>query len=300
MNRGTRAEIAVTVRSASGQVITTPASVKLLKNGVPSDQSPASQGRVFFIPRGLGDFTIVVDAAGYKSAQKDVSISVPGQIEVDVYLQRDLGSNESVGVPGRPILAPNAQEAYAKGTQAMREGKLDEAQKYLDKAVKLAPSHPDVLYAQGMLFMRQSKWGSAEEVFQKSNQIEPNQARVLAALGMTFCNGRKYEQAIPLLEKSMQLEPTSGWETSLALAKAYYYHGQYDQALKMAEQAHGAARTPVSQVELLLAQCLTAEGRYEDSAKVLREFLSGNPPAAEAATAQRWLENLAANGKIQR
>jgi tetratricopeptide (TPR) repeat protein len=300
MTRGERAEIAVTVRSASGQIISTPASVKLLKNGVPSDQSSASQGRAFFIPRGLGDFTIVVDAAGYKSAQKDVSISVPGQVEVDVYLQRDTASNESSGVPGKPILAPKAQEALSKGTQALREGKLDEAQKYLDKAVKLAPSHPDVLYAQGMLYMRQSKWGSAEEVFQKSNQIESNQARVLAALGMTFCNEGKYEQAIPLLEKSIQLEPTSGWETVFALAKAYYYHEQYDQALKMAEQAHSAAHPPVPQVELLLAQCLTAEGRYEDAAKVLRDFLQNSPNAPESATARRWLQNLTTNGKIQR
>jgi len=300
VSRGDHAEISVTLRDTSSQIITGPATVKLYENGVLRDQSSASQGRAFFIPRTLGDFTIVVDAAGYKSAQKDVTLRVPVQAEVDVYLQRDLAPNEAAGVPGKPILAPNAQEALSKGAQALREGKLDEAEKYLNKAVKLAPGNPDVLYVQGMLYMKQSNWEPAQLVLEKSNQIAPNQPRVLAALGMTLCNQKKYEEAIPPLEKSLQLEPGSGWETNWALATAHYHREQYEQALKLAEQAHGATRTSVPQVELLLARCLTAVGRYEDSAKVLREFLKSNTNTPEAATAQRWLAGLAANGKIQR
>ena len=298
MSRGERAEIAVSVRDASGQMISAPATVKLYKNGVPSDQSSTSHGRAFFIPRGLGDFTIVVDAAGYKSAQKEVSLSVPVQAEVDIYLQRDLAPSESVGVPGKPILAPEAQEALTKGSEAMRAGKLDEAQKYLSKALKLAPGNPDVLYVQGVLYMKQNNWDPAVSTLEKSNQIEPNQPRVLGALGMALCNQQKYDQAIPILEKSVQLEPNSGWETDWALAKAYYYLDQYDQALKMAQQAHSVTHTLVPQVELLLAQCLTAVGKYDDSANVLREFLKTNPKSPEATTAQHWLERLATDGKI--
>jgi tetratricopeptide (TPR) repeat protein len=298
MNRGDRAEIAVTIRNSSGQIITAPVNVKLYKNGVPSQQSSTSHGRAFFIPAGLGDFTIVVEAAGYKSAQKDVSIRVPIEEDVDIYLQRDLAANETSQAPGKPLLAPKAQEAFTKGSQALREGKLDEAQKYLSKALKLAPGNPDVLYVQGVLYMRQSNWESAVSTLEKSNQIAPNEPRVLAALGMALCNDKKYEQAIPLLEKSHQLEPNSGWESDFALAKAYYYREKYDQALQIAQQAHNVAHTPVPQVELLLAQCLTAVGKYDDSAKVLREFLKSNPQSPEASTAQHWLEALAAGGKI--
>jgi len=58
MIRGDRAEISVSVRDSSGANITVPATVKLNKNGMPSDQTSTSRGRAFFIPRGLGDFTI--------------------------------------------------------------------------------------------------------------------------------------------------------------------------------------------------------------------------------------------------
>jgi Flp pilus assembly protein TadD len=300
IRRGDRGEISVSVRDASGQVINAPATVKLYQNGIPSDQMNTSHGRAFFIPRTLGDFTIVVEAAGYKSAQKDISLPIPEQAEVDIYLQRDLAPGESTGVPGKPILAPKAQEALAKGSQALRDGKLTEAQKYLSEALKLAPSNPDVLYAQGMLYMKQNNWASAESVLQKSNQIAPNQSRVLAALGMTLCNGGKYGQAIPVLQKSIELEPTSGWEADWALTKAYYYHEEYELALKTAEQTHTATHATVPQVELLFAQCLTATGQYGDSAKVLQDLLKNNPKAPEAATARRWLDKLSADGKIGR
>src|SRR5207248_1010090 len=86
--RGNRAEISVTVRDSSGEPISSPASVKLYHDGVPVDQGATSHGRAFFIPRTLGAFTIAVEATGYKSAQKDVSIPVAVKAEVDIYLQR--------------------------------------------------------------------------------------------------------------------------------------------------------------------------------------------------------------------
>lgn len=298
MSRGDRAEIAVTVRDSSGQIITAPASVKLYKNGMPSDQASTSHGRAFFIPGGLGDFTIIVEAAGYITAQKDVAISVPVKDEVDIYLKRDLPANETGEVPGKPLLAPKAREALDKALQAIKENKLDEAQKHMSEAMRLAPGNPEVLYVQGALYLRRGDWAQAQTVLEKSNQIDPNQPRVLAALGMARCDLKKYEQAIPPLEKSMQLEPTAGWETEWALAKSYYYREQYEQALKMAQQARTDVRASTPQVELLLAQCLTAVGRYEDSAQVLREFLKHNANDPDAPTARRWLDGLAVNGKI--
>jgi len=299
MIRGDRAEISVTVRDTSGAIIAVPASVKLYQNGFATDQASTSHGRAFFILRQPGDFTIEVEATGYKSAQKDFTMMVAGKAEVDINLQRELAANETAVAPNKPILAPKAQEAFSKGAQALREGKLNEAEKQLHKAVELAPGNPDVLYVQGMLYLRQQRWDAAQPVLEKSNQIQPNQAKVLSALGLALCNGKKYEQAIPVLEKSVQLEPAAPWETDWALGKSYYAQGQYEQALKAAEQAHTASHGSSPQAELLLAQCLTAAGRFEDSARVLREFLKGNTQGPEAVTARRWLDSLAADGKIR-
>ena len=299
MSRGDRAEIAVTVRNTSGEIINAPATIKIYQNGMPIDQSSTSHGRAFFIPRSLGDYTVTVEAAGYKNGQRDVSLAIPVKMDVDIVLQRDLASNETGEVPGKPLLAPKAKEALDKGSQALREDKLDEAQKYLSEAMKLAPGNPAVLYIQGVLYLRKRDWGHAETVLEKSSEIEPNQARVLAALGMALCNQKKYEAAIPNLEKSLQLEPTEGWETEWALAKSYYYREQYDQALKMVQQAQTNSHGTAPQVELLLAQCLTAAQRFEEAAGVLRGVLKNSATSPEAATARQWLDRMTADGKIR-
>ncbi len=299
LSRGSRAEIAVTVRDASGQVVAAPATVKLYTNGTPTDQSQTSRGRAYFVLRSLGEFTITVDAAGYKSAQKDVSVNVAVMDEVDIVLQRETSPGTSVGAPGPPVLAPKAKETLRKVVEALKQNNLESAKKYLGEVKKLAPKNPDVLYMEGILGMKERNWGQAQIALEESNQIQPNQPRVLAALGMTLCNQRKFEEAIPILETSLKSEMASDWETEWALAKSYYYREQYEPALKMAEQARTAAHEPNPQVELLLAQCLTAVGRYEDSAQVLRELLKNHADSQEAANARRYLDGLASNGKVR-
>ena len=299
MLRGDRVEISVTVRDSSGEPISAPASVKLYHDGIPVDQKAASHGRAFFIPRTLGNLSVIVEATGYKTSQKDVSLPVAVKAEVDVYLQRQSSTSDIVAVSGKPLLAPKAKEAFDKGLQAINANKLDKAEKFVGEAMKLAPGHPDVLFLQGVLYLNRRSWPQAQAVLEKAAQMDPGNARVLAALGMALTGQGKYEAAIPLLEKSLQLE-AGGWETHWALAKSYYYHQQYDQALKTSQQALAESNGKAPQIELLVAQSLTAVGQYEESAQTLRAFLKSHGDRPEAATARRWLEGLANSGKIRR
>jgi Flp pilus assembly protein TadD len=295
--RGDHAEISVTVRDRSGEAISAPATVKLYREGVPVDQSATTHGRAFFVLRTLGAYTLTVDAAGYKSEQKDVSVTVAVKEEVDVYLQPTSSSINGTAVPSKPLLAPKAKEALDKGFKALNENKLSEAEKYIGEAMKLAPGHPDVLFAQGFLYLNQRNWVQAEGVLEKAVQMDPNDPRILAALGMSLTNQGKYQEAIPPLEKSLE-SGTGGWETHWALAKSYYYHEQYDQALKMSQQALTESNGKAPQIELLVAQSLTAVGRYDDAAQALRDFLKNHGDRPEAATARRWLDGLVKSGKV--
>ena len=297
--RGFRAEIDVTVRDTSGHLISGAAGVKVLHDGVPYDQGSTSNGRVFFMVPALGEFTVSVDAAGYKSAQKDVSITAQSKYEIEISLQPDASANFTPGAAGNPILAPKAKEALDKGMQALRDDKLDEAEKSLDQAMKLAPSNPDVLYVMGVLDLKKREWTKAQSVLEKATQLEPNSARALAALGMALCNQLKYAEAIPPLEKSVQVNPVSDWETHWSLAESYYHSERFDEALKFSQQAQAESNGQVPQVDLLVAKSLVVVGRYEDSANVLRALIKNHSDGPEAATARRFLERLTADGKIR-
>jgi tetratricopeptide (TPR) repeat protein len=197
------------------------------------------------------------------------------------------------------LLAPKAKKAVDESLQALGANNLAEAQKHASEAVRLAPGHPDVLYLQGIIFLKQRDWSKAQEVLEKAIQVDPSHANAFAALGMALCDQGKYEAAVAPLEKALQLNPApASWDTRWALAKAYYRQAHYAQALQMSQDALSSSKRKAPEIELLVAQSLTAVGRYEDAAQALREFLRDYPDHREAATARRWLDGLAANGKI--
>lgn len=298
--RGDKAEISLTLRDSSGSVITAAATAKLYRSGgIPVGESATAQGRAFFVVAGLGEYTLVVQAAGYKTAQKDVSVLAAVRIEADVYLQQDSSTPGSVLGSSVPVLAPKAKELFDKAVEALAQDKLGEAEKYIGETLRLAPSHPDVLYIQGVLHLKKRKWAEAQAVLEKATQLDPNHSPALAALGMALTNQGKYEAAISPLEKSLKLNDKAGYEAHWALAKAYYYHEQYDQALKISQEALNGSNGKAPEIKLLVAQCLTAVGRYEDSAQALRDFLKNHGNDPQAPTAKRWLARLTEDGKIR-
>jgi cytochrome c-type biogenesis protein CcmH/NrfG len=294
--RGNRAEVSITIKDGSSQLIGPLVTVKLYYVGVLAEQRATTKGRVVFILNRLGDYTITADAVGYRTAQKEISIPVAVEAEEDIVLQRD-SAPEALGMAARPILAPKAKEAMDKALQSLSDNKLDEAEKSLDEAAGLAPNHPDVLYLQGVVFLRRNQPGKAQTALEKATQIDPKNARAFSALGMAFVNESRYDLAIAPLQQAAQLEPNS-WDTHYTLAKAFYHREQFDEAFKESQLALAQSHGSEPAVELLVAQAQTAVGRYEDSAETLRSFLKNHPNDKGAATARRWLDRLAANGKI--
>ena len=294
---GNGVAISVVVHAPSGQPISSLAMVKLFRGTIPAGQTETTLGRAELVVNEVGDFTVVVQAGGYANAQKDFSINGAGRAEVDVYLQA-LSANPAA-VPGRPLLAPKAKKAVDEGLHALGANNLAEAQKHASQAMRLAPGHPDVLYLQGVIFLKQRDWSKAQEILEKAIQIDPSHANAFAALGMALCDQGKYEAAVAPLEKALHLNPApASWDTRSALAKAYYQQARYDQALKMSQDALSSSNGKAPAIELLVAQSLTAMGRYEDAAQALREFLRDHADSRDAATARRWLDRLAADGKI--
>jgi Flp pilus assembly protein TadD len=290
--------VIVVVHDASGNPIGSGAIVKLFRGGtMPAGQAQTEHGRAELVVTELGDFTVVVAAAGYASVQKDFTIGAAGRTEVDVYL-RTL-SADSTTAPGRPLLAPKAKKAVDQGLQALSDDNLDEAEKQAGKAMRLAPGHPDVLYLQGVVFLKRRDWSKAQEVLEKATQVDPSHANAFAALGMALCDQGRYEAAVAPLEKSLQLNPTISWDARWTLARAYYQQARYEQALEMSQSALASSHGKAPEIQLLLAQSLTAVGRYEDAAQTLRDFVREHRDRREATTARRWLDALAADGKIR-
>jgi len=295
--RADRPYISLTARNAAGEVIKDTGTVKLLHDGILADQTGLSHGRASFGPLPFGDYTVVVEATGFKSTQRDVNLSVAMRYEIDANLQPDSADSADAAASAKPILAPKAKDALDKALKALSANKLSDAAKHLSEAAKLAPGHPDVLYVQGVLFLRQQNWAQAQSILEKASQMDPTNAHAFSALGMAFEDEGKFDQAIAPLEKSLQLD-AKDWEPQWVLGEAYYHLQQYDQALKASQLAWTQSNGKGPQAELLLAKAQTAVGKYEDAAQSLRDFLKRYSDRPEAPTARRYLERLAGDGKI--
>jgi cytochrome c-type biogenesis protein CcmH/NrfG len=296
--RGNRAEISVTLRERGGEVINAPGVVKIYHSGALIGQTPTSKGHASFILN-TGDYTIAAEATGYKPAQKEISLTVAVPSVEEIFLTRDSSAGDTVGVPGKPILAPKAKESFDKALKELNDNKLDQAEKHLDEVAKLAPNHPDVLYLQGVVYLRKNSFAKAQASLETAAQLDPNNSRTLSALGMAYVDQNKYEQAVPVLEHSLQLEANS-WDAQWTLARAHYHQQNYDGALKEAQEALKGSHGAAPEIELLVAQSLTAVGRYEEAGETLRSFLKNHPKDAGADKARRWLDRLAVDGKIKR
>lgn len=297
---GNSATIVVNVRNSIGDPLPVTAVVKLFRNGsIPNGQTTTQGGRAIFLPQNLGDFSVVVEANGYKLGRASVDVPIPVRVEVDIYLQpEESASGASHGVPGGPVLAPKAQKEVDLALKGLQENELDDAQKHLESALRFVPSHPDILYLFGVLYIRKNDLPRAQESLAKAVQLDPNHARALGALGTVLSNQSKYGEAIPPLEKALQINPQS-WEARWTLAKSYYYQRQYDRALKESQSALAASAGRAPEIELLVAQALTAVGRYEESAAALRNFLQNHPNDAQTPVARRWLDRLKQARKIR-
>jgi len=296
--RGNRAEISVTLRERGGDVISLPGVVKVYRNGALIGQTSTAKGHASFILN-TGDYTIAAEATGYQPAQKDINLTVAVSSVEEIFLTRDPSAGDNVGVPGKPILAPKAKESFDKALKELNDNKLDQAEKHLDEAARLAPNHPDVLYLQGVMYLKKNSFAKAQASLETAAQLDPNNSRTLSALGMAYVDQNKYEQAIPVLEHSLRLEGNS-WDAHWTLARAYYHQQNYDGALKESQEALNGSHGAAPDIELLLAQSLTAVGRYEEAGETLRSFLKNHSKDPSADKARRWLERLTADGKIKK
>lgn len=296
--RGNRAEISITVKEGSKQLVGPMVTVKLYRQGMMTGQMSTNKGRAVFILNGLGNYTITADAVGYRSAQKEISIPVAVEAEEEIVLERD-AEPEALGAAGRPLLAPKAKEALDKALQAIGENKLEQAEKSLDEAAKLAPNHPDVLYLQGVVFLRKNQPERAQAVLETATQVDPKNDRAFSALGMALVNQGHFDLAIAPLQQAIELNP-AGWDAHFTLAKAFYHQEHYEETLKEAQAALAQSHGVEPAIELLIAQAQTALGRFDDSAQTLRAFLQAHPNDHGAATARRWLDRLIADGKVKK
>jgi tetratricopeptide (TPR) repeat protein len=176
------------------------------------------------------------------------------------------------------------------------QGKLEEAQKWTEKAFELAERLLDpeelarLLYFAGIRYFRQGENKLAEEHWLRSLEISqetgdlPTQAKLYQNLGWQAQLMGEYKKALAYLEQGRTLASECGDISSLSyiyetLGETYYLLGEWDRAianlqesLNLAEQA-GLRRT-TSRVFSVLGDIYRHQGRWAEADECYQRSLA--------------------------
>ena len=251
-------------------------------------------GQALFTGLPAGQYTVEVNAPGYRTVQEQAIIAADKEIEdIFVVMVPDTGGTAPQGAAGGIVLAPKALKETEKGLQAMQAGKLEEAEVHLKRALQLAPGFPDVNYLMGMLGMQRHDAGEARGYLEKAVQLAPKHAAALLALGEVEYLQKDYAHAIESLERSASVKP-GAWRANWLAGVAYYQQGNYAKARDHAQAALLGGQDKTGSSQLLLGEAQAALGERETALATLEQWVREQPQSPQTATAEKLIEKLRA------
>ena len=167
-------QVTIVVRDTAGASTGITPNVQLYgeaQDGTQYTGVPRNKGDQWtFIVPGPGMYTAEVNAPGYKTAQRIISITnETDNPQYDVTLEPD---NQPRKAKGSSILAPKARAELDQGKHALSLKQFDEAKAHLEKALHLAPTSPEVNYYTGLLYYYMGNLSAAIDHLQKSISMD--------------------------------------------------------------------------------------------------------------------------------
>ncbi len=118
-----------------------------------------------------------------------------------------------------------------RGSELLKQGKIDQAQIAFREALALEPDHPRVLALLGLSYFRAGAFSDARTIYEQLVARAPADASHQLNLGLVYLKVNDAERAIAALETSRALDPSAGRAVSY-LGLAYARAGRYAEAYR--------------------------------------------------------------------
>lgn len=176
-----------------------------------------------FANRGLPSLRVVPKVSSF--VRGGVVLTVAAAIAVTLH----------TGLKAQDPVADQLRQHFARGDDAYREGRLDDAIREFREAVRLRPSLAEAHAKLGVIYYSRNEFDLAANAFREAVRQKPELARAAALLGIASVRSGNLDEAIPLLEKGAAVppDPDLGKQCSLFLMEAYHKLGRLDEALDL-------------------------------------------------------------------
>lgn len=123
------------------------------------------------------------------------------------------------------------EEAVARGSEQLKAGQLEQAQRSFRIALDSDPDNVRVLALLGLSYFRGNQFNEARAIYESLVERAPSEASHRLNLGLVYLKLSEADKAIAALEASRALDPSQGRAVSY-LGLAYARGGRYAEAYR--------------------------------------------------------------------
>ena len=189
--------------------------------------------------------------------------------------------------------AEQAREDFVRGCEAVRKNDLAEAEKHLERAVKIDPQFAAAWVLLGQSQREQKKGDKAVDSCRRARSADPNYLPAYLCLADVAAHQEAWKQVAELTDQAAALRPVRAPGVFYYNSLAHFYLHQLPTAeasgLRAIDESSGEQK---AQMHLLLAKIYEQEGNRAAEAGHLKKFVDLTPHAPEADTARHILKQI--------
>ena len=247
-----------------------------------------------------GSYVIHVELKGYEDVNESVDVMARGGITSMLTIMMTRKGNDAVQSDQNSGIIDVSQflqaypkkavDAYNKGVEKRKKGKNEEAIRYFEQAVDIAPNFYNAHNDLGVAYKEAGRMDDAEREFLRANELNPSGVDPLINLTSLYIDQNKPERAVATGEQAVKANSTSA-SAFLNLGIALYKFAMLDRAEAALKKALDLA-PKLFQARLMLANVYMKEQRYDSLMEQLDHYLAENPKGQQRAAVERMRRQL--------
>ncbi|MCG9131074.1 tetratricopeptide repeat protein [Candidatus Poribacteria bacterium] len=164
-------------------------------------------------------------------------------------------------------VAQTPEELYARGMQAVRQGKYRQAIQNLQRAVTVQPDYAKAHAALGTIYLQLSDFPASEKALTLALNINPDLLQAEANLAVLYTKTERLDHAVQIYQNLLQRHPES-LQARLGIASAYQQAKRFPEAIEA--YLESLKRSPnLAAAMTNLASCYEA---IEDEAQAIHYY----------------------------
>ena len=199
-------------------------------------------------------------------------------------------SAAQLAVPGK------ARNELQKAKVALLKHKLDEAARFLEKALILWPKYAEAFVLRAAIERQRNEPQLAAADAEKAVEYDPNDPSAYFVLGSAYNDLRRSDDAIRTLDHGIVIGPNY-WQGYYEMSRAFLVKGDFTRALGQAEKSSSLAPPDFAALHLVKAYAYMGLRNSAAARSELETYLKLKPTFEGAEDARQLLARLPVNGR---